>query len=115
MSFEARCPQCVFVSRQLGQSTPCLLHVSLPAATDELVTAPDVVSACPESDDRHATSRADYDEPYTFGQLRLTVDRPGPFSLREYVRLRLLRSRIQEQPSPLDTAPSAHVSGGSRR
>src|ERR1700704_6022967 len=29
MSLEARCPQCLFVSRQLGQPTPCLLHVSL--------------------------------------------------------------------------------------
>src|SRR5260370_16863212 len=30
MSFEARCPQCLFVTQHLGQSTPCLLHVSLP-------------------------------------------------------------------------------------
>jgi hypothetical protein len=83
MSLEARCPQCLFVSRQLGQPTPCLLHVSL----DE-----------PQA----AGSEVDYDEPYTFGELHPTVDRPGPFSLREYVRLRLLRSRIQANPSDLD-------------
>jgi hypothetical protein len=44
----------------------------------------------------------DYDEPYAFGTLRVTVDRPGPFTLREYVRLQLLRTRIQADPSPLD-------------
>jgi hypothetical protein len=85
MSNEARCPQCLFVSRQLGQPTPCLLHVSL---------AGDPGPA--------ATQKPDYDEPYAFGQSRPTVDRPGPFSLREYVRLQLLRTRIQENPSPLD-------------
>jgi hypothetical protein len=36
-----------------------------------------------------------YDEPYEFGRLRPTVDRPGPFTLREYTRLLLLRSRVQ--------------------
>jgi hypothetical protein len=79
MSFEARCPQCVFVSRQLGQSTPCLLHVALQADDAE--------------DDVQST---DYDEPYEFGKVRPTIDRPGPFTLREYVRLALLRSRVQE-------------------
>jgi len=44
---------------------------------------------------------AEYDEPYAFGQ-RITVDRPGPFRLREYVRLQLLRTRIQANPSDLD-------------
>src|SRR3954452_1263669 len=29
MSFEARCPQCVFLTSQVGRPTPCLLHVSL--------------------------------------------------------------------------------------
>ena len=96
MSFEARCPQCVFVTQQLGQSTPCLLHVSLstelecePTLDLEPVVAPG----------------AEYDEPYAFGQ-RITVDRPGPFLLREYVRLQLLRSRVHANPSKLD-APSA--------
>lgn len=84
MSFEARCPQCLFVSRQLGQPTPCLLHVALPAAAEPEVVAEPV---------------GDYDEPYVFGQVNLTIDRPGPFTLREYVRLRLLRSRIEEAHS----------------
>ena len=92
MSFEPRCPQCVFVSRQLGQPTPCLLHVSLAAETEaEAVSASSVAAT------------ADYDEPYTVGILRISVDRPGPFSLREYVRLQLLRTRLQAEASALDT------------
>ena len=82
MSFQAQCPQCLFVSRQLGQPIPCLLHVTL-TATAEPQAAPEPV--------------ADYDEPYEFGQIRPTVDRPGPFTVREYVRLRLLRYRVQEE------------------
>jgi hypothetical protein len=98
MSFEARCPQCLFVSRQLGQPTPCLLHVSLPNESD----ATDLATK------DTAPPIRDYDEPYAFGQLRLSVDRPGPFSLREYVRLQLLRCRVGASPSPLDKpAPGA--------
>jgi hypothetical protein len=93
MSFEAQCPQCMFVSRQLMQPTPCLLHVSDFQAEQALVNVSD-----------------DYDEPYEFGQLRLTVDRPGPFSLREYVRLRLLRSRLEAERSLLDAAPTPSLS-----
>ena len=92
MSLEARCPQCVFVSRQLGQPTPCLLHASLPDSEME----------CP-----------DYDEPYTFGLVHPTVDRPGPFSLREYIRL-ALRSRIQDRPPAADEE-RAQVGSYSRR
>jgi hypothetical protein len=83
MSYQAQCPQCLFVSRQLGQPIPCLLHVSLAATAELQVMAPEPV--------------ADYDEPYVFGEIRPTVDRPGPFSVREYVRLRLLRYRVQEE------------------
>jgi hypothetical protein len=64
-----------------------LLHVTL---------APEAASA------KSAPAVEDYDEPYAFGQLHPTVDRPGPFSLREYVRLQLLRTRLQAEPSPLD-------------
>ena len=85
MSFEARCPQCLFVSRELGQPTPCLLHVALAEPEPAPAPAPQPVG--------------DHDEPYVFGQRQPTVDRPGPFTVREYVRLRLLRSRIQEQRS----------------
>src|SRR5215472_14653070 len=95
MSFEARCPQCLFVSRQLGQPTPCLLHVSLACDSDTLEA---------ESLESEQQVVDDYDEPYAFGKLRPTVDRPGPFSLREYVRLQLLRSRVRANPSPLDEA-----------
>lgn len=111
MSYAAHCPQCLFVTRQLGHPTPCLLHLSLERARGEgAVFEPD--------EDYTATveAEADYDEPYAFGQLRPTVDRPGPFSLRQYVRLQLLRSRIQANPSPLDQAgPRSQVRTLSRR
>lgn len=111
MSLDPRCPQCAFVSRQLGQPTPCLLHVSLAPDTTIEASAPIVTIA-----DQH------YDEPYTFGELRPTVDRPGPFSLREYVRLQLLRTRIANGLSALDaaaaesgSAPSSQAGALSRR
>ena len=91
MSFEARCPQCLFVSRQLGQPTPCLLHVSAPC----------------EAETTSLEEELDYDEPYAFGQLRPTVDRTGPFTLREYVKLQLLKTRLEAQPSALDQAVKA--------
>jgi hypothetical protein len=99
MSFEAQCPQCMFVSRQLMRPTPCLLHVVQDVEAEQTTA----IEPAP-----HVST--DYDEPYEFGQLRLTVDRPGPFSLREYVRLRLLRSRIEAEPSLLDApSPLTHV------
>src|SRR5690348_16673905 len=103
MSYEPRCPQCLFVSRELGPPTPCLLHVSLGVyePTAELHT--------------EDTPTQDYDEPYAFGQLRPTVDRPGPFSLREYVKLQLLRTRLQADPSPLDRPARSQVRSLSRR
>jgi hypothetical protein len=105
MSLEPRCPQCLFVSRELGQPTPCLLHVSLVPAEHA------VAELAPEA------CHAEYDEPYAFGQLRPTVDRPGPFSLREYVKLQLLRTRIQASPSPLDELdhPTAQGTSLARR
>jgi hypothetical protein len=107
MSFEVRCPQCLFVSRQLGQPTPCLLHVSL--SYEEIEPAALEVCAPPGED-------TDFDEPYVFGQLHPTVDRPGPFTLREYVRLQLLRTRIQANPSRLDLrSPRAQARSLSRR
>ena len=99
MSFEPRCPQCLFVSRELGQPTPCLLHVCL--APLEPAT-PELESDATGNGSPSTTEDADYDEPYAFGQLKPTVDRLGPFSLREYVRLQLLRTRVHAEPSPLD-------------
>jgi hypothetical protein len=97
MSFEARCPQCLFISSQFAQRTPCLLHVSLSFDAQVSTTvSPFESSASVE------TVQAEYDEPYDFGKLRPTVDRPGPFTVREYVRLQLLRTRIQAEPSALD-------------
>jgi hypothetical protein len=91
MSFETRCPQCLFISSQLAQRTPCLLHVSVGFDVQPPVAVK-----------RSVSPELDYDEPYAFGQLRPTVDRPGPFTIREYVRLQLLRSRIQAELSPVD-------------
>ena len=85
MSFEARCPQCLFLTRQLLQPTPCLLHVDLAVASE-----------APVDQESASQPEASYDEPYAFGQLNPTIDRPSPFSIREYVRLRLLRTRVQE-------------------
>jgi hypothetical protein len=96
MSFEARCPQCRFVTQQLGQPTPCLLHVSLMSEAD---AQQPTVSATEGTE--HSEG---YDEPYAFGVLRLSVDRPGPFTLHQYVRLQLLRTRLQAEPSRLDVA-----------
>jgi len=93
MSIEARCPQCMFISSQLGERTPCLLHVSVSFG-----------SQAPLAIESEANAGAEYDEPFAFGQLRPTVDRPGPFTVREYVRLQLLRTRIQAEPSAHDAA-----------
>ena len=85
MSFETRCPQCEFLSRHLGRPTPCLLHVGTPVATQDPVAEAEPVAVTQE-----------YDEPYEFGRVRPSVDRLGPFSLREYTRLLLLRSRVRD-------------------
>ena len=69
------CPQCAFLSRHLRRPTACLLHLGAPPSGVALAEG--------------------YDEPYEFGRVRPTVDRPGPFTLREYTRLLLLRSRVQ--------------------
>lgn len=75
MPTEIPCPQCTFLSRHLRRPTACLLHLGTPASGAFLAQT--------------------YDEPYEFGRVRPTVDRPGPFTLREYTRLLLLRSRVQ--------------------
>ena len=90
MSFETRCPQCVFLSRHLGRLTPCLLHVGTPVAIQ-----------APAADAEPVVVEHEYDEPYEFGRARPTADQPGPFSLREYTRLLLLRSRVREERTAL--------------
>jgi hypothetical protein len=87
----------MFISSQLGQHTPCLLHVSVSFAAQ-----------APTALEGEQGVGVEYDEPFTFGGIRPTVDRPGPFTVREYVRLQLLRSRIQAGPSALDVS-SARV------
>ena len=72
MDSETPCPQCAFLSRHLRRPVACLLHAGSPVSSTQA-----------------------YDEPYEFGRARPTVDRPGPFTVREYTRLLLLRSRLQ--------------------
>jgi hypothetical protein len=106
MSSEPACPQCRFLTRQLGRVTKCLLHLSPTADVDGPART---AAAMPSSSPTAAPAPAeDYDEPYTFGQLRVSVDRPGPFTLRQYVRLQLLRTRVTADPSPLDMVTPAH-------
>jgi hypothetical protein len=62
----------MFLSRHLRRPAACLLHLGTPVTTEQA-----------------------YDEPYEFGRVQPTADRPGPFTLREYTRLLLLRSRVQ--------------------
>jgi hypothetical protein len=83
-----------------------LLHVSAPVEDETVALEREAIALLAD----------DYDEPYAFGQLRPTVDRPSPFSLREYVRLQLLRTRIQARPSRLDrAAPRAQAQSLTRR
>lgn len=74
MFFLQNCPQCSFLSLQVGRPTACLLHVEPGTlSTTEGANAP-VAEAC-----------------------RPTCERPAPFTLREYARLLVLRSRVQEE------------------
>jgi len=68
------CQACAFVSSQLGPETPCFSHVG-----------------------RRRHVIADMDESYAFGAPRPTLDRPGVFTIHEYARLLVLRSRVQER------------------
>ena len=72
MSSLPGCQACAFVSRQLGPETPCSRHVG-------------------------RRRRPVIDEAYDVPTPRPTLDRPGLFTVREYARLLVLRSRIQEQ------------------
>ncbi len=101
MTFHPRCPQCVFVSRQLGSRVPCLLHADaplvIPTARAEMAPHP---------------APSDHDEPYVVGSTEPTTDAPGPFSLREYARLLVLRSKVREERRR-PAAPSANHAGPS--
>jgi len=74
MTSQPGCQACAFVSRQLGPETPCFRHVGR--------VRPVVFVA---------------DEAYAFGAPRPTLAQPGVFTVREYARLLVLRSRIEAQ------------------
>jgi hypothetical protein len=71
MSFQAGCPQCRCVSWQLGRPIPCLLHVPPPADDPPIAQIEIEVES-------------------------VSVDRPGPFSLRELARLLVLRGQVRD-------------------
>ena len=91
MSLDRRCPQCAFVSRQLGQATPCPPpHVSLAPHPDADLGR--VEDARPHAD---AEPLSDYDEPYALSRSAASHrGSAGPFSVRQYVRLQLLKSLL---------------------
>ncbi len=89
MAFEPSCPQCVLVSRQLGRRVSCLLHAEPPVLVDGL-----------PSQAQANGHLGDHDEPYVVGRAEPSVDAPAPFSLREYARLLVLRSKVREQRGP---------------
>ena len=97
MAFQPGCPQCNFVSRQLSRQVACLLHVELPVLTKELLDRA-VQAGSPRTDD----------EPYETGFISPTTDAPGPFSLREYARLLVLRGKVREQRSAEHAPASSH-------
>src|SRR2546423_349523 len=70
MSFEDRCPQCVFVTGPLGQPTPCLLH--LPLALEAPKSEP-----------------AGYDEPDVFGRTKPTIGHTRMAALTHAMETRL--------------------------
>jgi hypothetical protein len=73
MSDFSTCTACTFVHRQLGSGASCPLHSGLEhAPTREAPVAESYVTTRP------------------------TADAPWPFTSREYARLLLLRSRVQE-------------------
>jgi hypothetical protein len=41
------------------------------------------------------TGSGDHDRPYSFGH-RLTADAPSPFTVRQFARLQVLRSRVED-------------------
>jgi hypothetical protein len=72
--WQATCSACAFVSSQLGFHTACPFHAG-----------------------RWSTSTLAEDHGEPRASLRPTADQPWPFTVHEYTRLLVLRSRVQEQ------------------
>src|SRR3979490_555496 len=75
MNTPSTCAACEFVSTHLGSGTPCPWHAGQGFGVG---------------------SRPDHRQSSVFADPRPTVDRPWPFTPREYARLLLLRGRVQE-------------------
>ena len=90
MTSHVSCSACVWVSHQLGSSTPCPWHAGQ-------------LSAPPATDDGPAAASA---------AVRPTADRPSPFTDREYARLLLLRSRLQARQPPMSPTHPTGAFGG---
>jgi hypothetical protein len=56
-----------------------------------------------ETGTKDGQTAADNDQPYKFGQ-RATSKSPYPFNERQFARLLIMRSRLQETPSAEDCA-----------
>ena len=84
MPHQVHCPQCVYITTQLGTRTACLLHVD-----EGLAKLEEVASARWQ---QHTAARAiATPEPLP------AADSPGPFTTRELARLMVLRGRIREE------------------
>jgi hypothetical protein len=83
MRSQSGCSACSFVSRQLRADVPCPFHAGVghPLPAEERLAGAD-----PEPDERSAARGT-----------HPAANRPGLFTLREYARLLVLRSRIQER------------------
>ncbi len=104
MAFEPSCPQCVLVSRQLGRRVSCLLHADPSLLVEGMPPRAEAGGAV-----------GDHDEPYALGRFEPSVDAPAPFSLREYARLLVLRSKVREERvrATLAALPGAGQTSGS--
>ena len=93
------CSACAFVRSQLGTPTPCPTHAGMwySAVDDQSLATLPVTATERRCERSEVVAGPDQRNEPAFGVRRPTVDRPGPFTLREYARLLLLRSRVQEQ------------------
>ena len=96
--WSSTCSACAFVSRQLGTHTPCLSHAGAWSSAD---AEPDSAPQLADATERHCQMTRPrvgrgHDERTVVSTPRPTADRLGPFTLREYACLLLLRSRVAD-------------------
>ena len=77
MVAHSSCSACAWVTEQLGSTTPCPFHAG-DLTPDRSLAMDQVTEWC-------------------LAAARPTIDRPWPFTPREYARLLVLRGRVQER------------------